>query len=145
MLWLFLYQFVGCFLILLVKSQSDINLENDTHSVLRDINETEVIQLTTVSVIENHNDETSTIKIDYKNDEYSEDDELSDQNMKVILCSSDTVFYMYKIYRISLPIFVRFIFGLAVSVKKVKAVFTNPIGLAIILLSNFLIVPLVSD
>lgn len=139
--------FVG-YLLLSVNSQLNVEFGNDNRTLesVQNINETEFVEVTTVIGIQNQNNESSTKGNIISNEsEEEEEEKSSDENLKKILCSSDTVILMYKFYRISIPIFVRFIFGIAVNMTKVKAVFTNPIGIAIVLFSNFLIVPLVSD
>lgn len=130
-----------------VNSQlnSEFGNDNRTLDLQQNVNETEIVQVTTDFGIQNPNNESVTAENIITNESDEEEEEKSsDENLKKILCSSDTVIYMYKIYRISIPIFVRFIFGIAVNMTKIKAVFTHPIGLAIVLFSNFLIVPLVS-
>lgn len=148
---LFLWYIVG-FFVLSVRS-SDISQRNDTHSVElnQKVNKTDILEVsnaTSVDGYENQNNEsTYTERTNFMNHllQPEMDEDSSDDDFKKIMCSSDTVIYMYEFYRISIPIFVRFIFGIAVSLKKLKRVFTCPVGFCIVLLSNFVIMPLVSD
>lgn len=161
--WVILCYLVGSSLLLIVKSDKAIESIED---LLDDSNVTkvpivpeepkvsEVPEVTTASVSEIKNQRTesptteaSTTK-GYESTTFTPSNNepnrnSTDERMKGFLCSENAE-RLNKFYKIFTPVILRFAFGMAADVKKLKRIMRNPIGIGIAFFCNFIFMPLVS-
>lgn len=118
-------------------------VSNSTESSTATANDTQVYESTTV--ITTTQAVESTTKAIPSENETTTTEPVSNSTESKGIFTAGIVADLYIYYKMVTPIVLRIIFGIIVSVTKVKVALKKPIGIAVVLFCNFFYMPLVSD